>query len=104
MTKRCCHEGIVATIKDAVREAVDDTVRQAPVFGTIHMTVNAAKPPEPTGRYAVIVDANGVEWMRRNQHTMWQRQTCGTPGIYGPLFLNYDDIAAVRVLSAGAAT
>ena len=56
------------------------------------------KPDEPQGLGAVVEDADGVRWVRYSIHDgySWMRQTREDPA-----YVQYDDIAAVRVLSEG---
>lgn len=60
--------------------------------------VTPPKPVEPTGRYAVVVDAHGDEWLRAAVgHAPWLQSGYFTVANW----TNYDEITAVKVLSEG---
>lgn len=64
--------------------------------------IEPPKPEEPTGRYAVVVDREGVEWLRKDVEAMWCSQTAKTEGgLIDGHWRHYGDISAVRVLSEG---
>jgi hypothetical protein len=60
------------------------------------------RPPEPEGRYAVVVDDEGIEWMRKHADSMWasQNEQVG-PGVVNFSWRKYANIAVARVLSEG---
>lgn len=53
--------------------------------------------PEPQGRYAVVVDADGEEWVRWSDE-WWMRYTDGDEGW---AHREWSELAPVRVLSEG---
>lgn len=60
------------------------------------------KPNEPTGRYAVVEDAEDQEWVAidpPNPGYRWQLLGKAPNGL--TMYSRWDDIAAVRVLSEG---
>jgi hypothetical protein len=62
------------------------------------------KPVEPTGRYAVVVDTGGAEWLRREPGDMWLEQRNQTSvSLDAPAFRarHWGLVDAVRVLSEG---
>lgn len=58
------------------------------------------KPDEPQGRYAVVLDADGVEWLR-DRNGSWCYVTQNAPGLTRWRMKRWSDIDAVRVLSEG---
>lgn len=62
------------------------------------------RPTEPTGRYAVVVDSEGVEWLRSRDgfwcHTV-TGEGLGLSGLSRWRMARWEDIAAPKVLSQG---
>lgn len=65
-------------------------------------SLTAPKPPEPTGRYAVVVDVSGDEWIRTAEDppAPWLQSGYFT----AEQWTEYADILAVRVLFEGVAS
>lgn len=61
-----------------------------------------SRPDEPMGRYAVVLDDEGNEWLRMPSG-MWHEQHTGTRAEEYPEYRisHYEGVAAVRVLSEG---
>ena len=64
--------------------------------------LSTPKPPEPLGRYAVVVDASASEWVKTGEGgpDNWLASGEFTAGQW----TRYADIKAVRVLSEGVVT
>jgi hypothetical protein len=72
-------------LQDALREFADPT---------------PPKPDEPMGKYAVVEDTDGVEWVRIDPAGFgWQR--LGDPSTEHNAYASWDGFDAVRVLSEG---
>ena len=83
-----------------------DTVAQVgevdSMQAALRSLVAPPKPEEPTGRYAVVEDSEGIEWCRIDSVIgafCWQR--LGQPGRAETSYAKWSGINAVRVLSKG---
>ena len=71
------------------------TTRGLAMRQALRSLIAPPKPPEPTGLGAVVEDEDGEAWVR------YARQHSTAPWVNGTTSVEWEDIAAVRILSEG---
>jgi hypothetical protein len=95
------HEQVERLLEGYLRNS-QERAPLARMYHALRSLIAPPRPPEPEGRYAVVVDDEGIEWMRKHADSMWasQNEQVG-PGVVNFSWRKYANIAVARVLSEG---